>query len=215
MLKGNEFFRNQEELVKGFLESKVALHKRVRVSIYPGLKSEISISIDKLPSQATLPATQNRTPKMARPGTALKINPRTRACSTKSLLSFHLRESSRHIVKFNLQTDRLETEIDVSSHSPRKNSYQWGGYSGMDLAVDEQGLWVLFGSTGNSNRLVASKIDVYKNAITGSWSLSTGMHGFHENETFISTTTTTTTTTTRSCICMTINLTVLKKHKTN
>ena len=44
----------------------------------------------------------------------------------------------------------------------------------MDLAVDEQGLWVLFGSTGNSKRLYAYKIDVSRNSVTHSWSLSTG-----------------------------------------
>ena len=44
----------------------------------------------------------------------------------------------------------------------------------MDLAVDEQGLWVLWGSTGNSGKLYASKIDVYKNVITRTWSLNTG-----------------------------------------
>ncbi|KAJ7381708.1 Olfactomedin-like protein 2A [Desmophyllum pertusum] len=43
----------------------------------------------------------------------------------------------------------------------------------MDLAVDEQGLWVLWGSTGNSYRLYASKIDVYKNTITQTYGLST------------------------------------------
>ena len=62
----------------------------------------------------------------------------------------------------------------MGNYSPRKNYYNWGGYSGMDLAVDEQGLWVLFGSTGNSRRLYAYKIDVYKNVITHTWSLSTG-----------------------------------------
>ena len=46
----------------------------------------------------------------------------------------------------------------------------------MDLAVDEQGLWVLWGSTGNSKRLYASKIDVYRNTVTNTWSLSTGKH---------------------------------------
>ena len=44
----------------------------------------------------------------------------------------------------------------------------------MDLAVDEQGLWVLWGSTGNSRRLYAYKIDVFKNYFAHSWSLSTG-----------------------------------------
>jgi len=61
----------------------------------------------------------------------------------------------------------------LSGYSPRKNNYQWGGYSGVDLAVDEQGLWVLWGSTSNSKRLWATKIDVYKNVVTHQWALNT------------------------------------------
>ena len=70
----------------------------------------------------------------------------------------------------------MEAQINLSGFSARKNHYRWGGYSGMDLAVDEQGLWVLWGSTGNSNRLYASKIDVRKNTVTHTWSLSTGKY---------------------------------------
>ena len=68
----------------------------------------------------------------------------------------------------------MEAQISLSGYSPRKNYYAWNGYSGVDLAVDEQGLWVLFGSTGNSRRLYSKKIDVYKNTVTHTWSLSTG-----------------------------------------
>ena len=63
----------------------------------------------------------------------------------------------------------------MSSYSVRSNYYRWGGYSGVDLAVDEQGLWVLWGSSSSySYRLYATLIDVYKNYLTHSWSLSTG-----------------------------------------
>ena len=64
----------------------------------------------------------------------------------------------------------------MSGYTARKNNYQWDGYSGMDLAVDEQGLWVLWGSTGNSRRLYASTIDVVGNVVTHTYTLSTGKH---------------------------------------
>ncbi|KAJ7365991.1 Noelin-2 [Desmophyllum pertusum] len=83
------------------------------------------------------------------------------------------RANSPYIVKYNLKTERVEAQISVGGYTARKNSYQWTGYSGMDLAVDEQGLWVLWGSTGNSRRLSASKIDVVRNVITQTYGLST------------------------------------------
>ena len=42
----------------------------------------------------------------------------------------------------------------------------------MDLAVDEHGLWVLWG--GHNGRLNAAKIDVDSNRITRTWALNTG-----------------------------------------
>lgn len=91
-------------------------------------------------------------------------------------MSYRYRANTAYIVKYNLHTERVEAQIAVSGYTPRKNNYGWGGYSGMDLAVDEQGLWVLWGSTGNSRRLYTYKIDVYKNAVTHTWSLGTGKH---------------------------------------
>ena len=52
----------------------------------------------------------------------------------------------------------------------------------MDLAVDEQGLWVLWGSPGNSNRLKAAKIDHKSNRTLRTWSLHTGIPLEHTNQ---------------------------------
>ena len=89
-------------------------------------------------------------------------------------MSCHNRANTYYIVKYNLLSEQLEAQIRVSGYSPRKNYYQWGGYSGVDLAVDEQGLWVLYGGLGNSKRLYASKIDVIRNSITHTYVLNTG-----------------------------------------
>ena len=84
------------------------------------------------------------------------------------------RENTNYIDKYSLHKELIEATITVSSFTPRKAGYSWSSYTSMDLAVDEQGLWVLWGSTGNSGKLYAAKIDVYQNTLTHTWSLSTG-----------------------------------------
>ncbi len=93
---------------------------------------------------------------------------------TYASLSCFDRANTGHIVKFNLRTEAEDALIPVSGFQARKNWYRWTGYSGMDLAVDEQGLWVLWGEPSGNFRLRASKIDVYKNVIVQTWSLNTG-----------------------------------------
>ena len=103
----------------------------------------------------------------------------------KRLLSCYYRASSYYIVKYNLRTERVEAQIGQGSYRTGRNYYQWGGNSGMDLAVDEQGLWLLWGSNGNSYRLYASKIDVTRNTITYTWGLSTGKHSFNYRKCYL------------------------------
>ena len=88
-------------------------------------------------------------------------------------LCFYGRGGTNYIVKYNLRTERVEKQISLPG-SARNTQYEWGGYSQVDLAVDEQGLWVLWGYSGNSNRLRAQMIDVYKGSLTHAWDLSTG-----------------------------------------
>ena len=89
------------------------------------------------------------------------------------LLCCYGREATNNIVKYNLRTEGLEKQISLPG-SARNTYYQWGGYSQVDLAVDEQGLWALWGYSGNSNRLRAQMIDVYKGTLTQAWNLNSG-----------------------------------------
>ncbi|KAL9969185.1 hypothetical protein ACROYT_G021372 [Oculina patagonica] len=84
---------------------------------------------------------------------------------------YYNRANTQYIDKYNLLTNSLEAQITLNGYTPRQIAYQWGGYSGVDLAVDEQGLWVLWGNIGDNRRLYASKID--NDVITHTYSLAT------------------------------------------
>lgn len=87
---------------------------------------------------------------------------------------YYNRENSPYVVKFNLQSNKLEAQIHLSGLTQRRNGYRWcGGYCAVDLAVDEQGLWALWGDSDNSRRLYAQKIDVFKNVVIDTYTLST------------------------------------------
>ena len=87
-------------------------------------------------------------------------------------MSLKHRANTKYIDKYNLLTNSLEAQITLNGYTPRVARYQWGGYSGVDLAVDEDGLWILWGNSGDNHRLYASKID--QDVIVQSYSLSNG-----------------------------------------
>ncbi|XP_068756105.1 olfactomedin-like protein 2B [Montipora capricornis] len=86
---------------------------------------------------------------------------------------YYNRQSNSRIVKYNLRSQQIEAQMYVSNCAPRSYQYQWGGYSGMDLAVDEHGLWVLCGNTNSPHRLRAGKIEVVFNNIPRYFDLGT------------------------------------------
>ena len=72
-----------------------------------------------------------------------------------------------------MRTERVVKDISLPG-SARNTYYQSGGYSQVDLAVDEQGLWALWGYSGNSNKLRAQMIDVYRGYLTNAWDFNSG-----------------------------------------
>ncbi|XP_044178474.1 olfactomedin-like protein 2A [Acropora muricata] len=94
---------------------------------------------------------------------------------------YYNRENTSYIVKYNLITGQVEAQIDVSRYYVRERYYQGSKFSGMDLAVDEQGLWVIVGTSSSSYPLYLAKIDVVKNHITHGWNLRTNRMNSLEN----------------------------------
>ena len=81
--------------------------------------------------------------------------------------------NSNTIIKYDLD---LQKEVDsmTLTDAGYHNSYhyQWGGYSDIDLAVDENGLWAIYSTSANGGRIVVSSLDSDKMAILNTWNTS-------------------------------------------
>lgn len=86
---------------------------------------------------------------------------------------YYIRYYSNTIVKFDLSTRTAVDTLTISSAGYNNTyHYQWGGWSDMDLAVDENGLWVIYATSANSGRLVLSKIDEKTFSVEETWNTS-------------------------------------------
>ncbi|KAG8594072.1 hypothetical protein GDO81_001057 [Engystomops pustulosus] len=83
---------------------------------------------------------------------------------------FFNKERTRNIVKFDLRTRIKSGEAIIASANYHDTSpYRWGGKSDIDLAVDENGLWVIYATEQNNGRIVISQLNPYTLRIEGTW----------------------------------------------
>ncbi|XP_035273418.1 adhesion G protein-coupled receptor L3 isoform X3 [Anguilla anguilla] len=83
---------------------------------------------------------------------------------------FFNKERTRNIVKFDLRTRIKSGEAIIASANYHDTSpYRWGGKSDIDLAVDENGLWVIYATEQNNGRVVVSQLNPYTLRIEGTW----------------------------------------------
>uniref|UniRef100_A0A3B1IU22 Adhesion G protein-coupled receptor L1 n=1 Tax=Astyanax mexicanus TaxID=7994 RepID=A0A3B1IU22_ASTMX len=83
---------------------------------------------------------------------------------------FYNKERTRNIVKYDLRTRIKSGEAIISNANYHDTSpYRWGGKSDIDLAVDENGLWVIYATEANNGRLVVSQVNPYTLRFEGTW----------------------------------------------
>uniref|UniRef100_A0A8C1L515 Adhesion G protein-coupled receptor L1a n=1 Tax=Cyprinus carpio TaxID=7962 RepID=A0A8C1L515_CYPCA len=86
---------------------------------------------------------------------------------------FYNKERTRNIVKYDLRTRIKSGEAIVNNANYHDTSpYRWGGKSDIDLAVDENGLWVIYATEANNGRLVVSQVNPYTLRFEGTWETS-------------------------------------------
>ncbi|XP_061665258.1 adhesion G protein-coupled receptor L3-like isoform X2 [Syngnathoides biaculeatus] len=83
---------------------------------------------------------------------------------------FFNKERTRNIVKFDLRTRIKSGEAIIANANYHDTSpYRWGGKSDIDLAVDENGLWVIYATEQNNGRVVISQLNPYTLRVEGTW----------------------------------------------
>ncbi|XP_031416297.1 adhesion G protein-coupled receptor L3 isoform X1 [Clupea harengus] len=81
---------------------------------------------------------------------------------------FFNKERTRNIVKFDLRTRIKSGEAIIANANYHDTSpYRWGGKSDIDLAVDENGLWVIYATEQNNGRIVVSQLNPYTLRVEG------------------------------------------------
>ncbi|KAI1883014.1 hypothetical protein AGOR_G00240880 [Albula goreensis] len=84
--------------------------------------------------------------------------------------AFFNKERTRNIVKFDLRTRIKSGEAIVAGANYHDTSpYRWGGKTDLDLAVDENGLWVIYATEQNGGQLVLSLLNPYTLRFEATW----------------------------------------------
>ena len=72
---------------------------------------------------------------------------------------YYNQANTRNMVKYDLDSQSVVDTVELTNAGYRNTyHYEWGGYSDIDFAVDENGLWVLYATSSNSGKLVVSKL---------------------------------------------------------
>ncbi|XP_016076882.1 PREDICTED: myocilin [Miniopterus natalensis] len=67
---------------------------------------------------------------------------------------------SRTLIRYELSTETVKAEKDVPGAGYHGQfPYSWGGYTDIDLAVDESGLWVIYSTEEAKGAIVLSKLN--------------------------------------------------------
>nr|XP_056701444.1 myocilin [Euleptes europaea] len=93
----------------------------------------------------------------------------TGAVVYQSSLYFQCRKS-RILAKYNLKTEVVIVQKELPNAGYHGQfPYSWGGYTDIDLAVDEKGLWAIYSTAEAKGAIVLSKLDPETLEIEQTW----------------------------------------------
>ncbi|XP_068599499.1 myocilin isoform X2 [Brachionichthys hirsutus] len=83
---------------------------------------------------------------------------------------YYQRRRSRTLIRYDLASETIAARRDLP-HAGFHGQfpYSWGGYTDVDLAVDEQGLWAIYSTSKAKGAIVISKLDSHSLEVKKSW----------------------------------------------
>lgn len=83
---------------------------------------------------------------------------------------YYNQANSYTLVEYDIAAGEITSTLDLSDSGFRNSfAYQWGGWSDFDFAVDENGIWITYGTSANSGSIVLSSLDVKPLALVETW----------------------------------------------
>ncbi|XP_041659975.1 myocilin-like [Cheilinus undulatus] len=83
---------------------------------------------------------------------------------------YYQRRRSRTLIRYDLASEKLASRSDLP-HAGFHGQfpYSWGGYTDIDLAADEQGLWAIYSTSKAKGAIVISQLDPESLEVKRSW----------------------------------------------
>ncbi|XP_068921538.1 myocilin [Petaurus breviceps papuanus] len=73
---------------------------------------------------------------------------------------YYQKHTSRTVIKYDLKTESVKAQKEIPNAGYHGQfPYSWGGYTDIDLAVDETGLWVIYSTEEAKGTIVLSKMN--------------------------------------------------------
>ncbi|XP_072219932.1 myocilin-like [Leuresthes tenuis] len=83
---------------------------------------------------------------------------------------YYQRRRSRTLIRYDLASESLASQRDLPNAGFHgQHPYSWGGYTDIDLAVDEQGLWAIYSTSKAKGAIVISQLDPKSLEVKKSW----------------------------------------------
>ncbi|XP_063796065.1 myocilin [Pseudophryne corroboree] len=83
---------------------------------------------------------------------------------------YYIRRKSRILVKYDFKTETIAIQKELPNAGYHgQYPYSWGGYTDIDLAVDEMGLWVIYSTEQAKGSIVISQLDLKTLEVKQSW----------------------------------------------